>query len=69
MLLSKYWDAILTYFISPDSVYTERYMLTPQLNADGYAKSAVSNMTGFNNTQYLLVHGTGDDNGKKNAYF
>lgn len=45
-----------------DSVYTERYMLTPQLNAEGYAKSAVSNMTGFNNTQYLLVHGTGDDN-------
>lgn len=39
-------------------------MLTPQLNPDGYAKSAVSNMTGFENTRYLLVHGTGDDNGK-----
>jgi hypothetical protein len=47
-----------------DSVYTERYMLTPQLNADGYEKSAVRNMTGFNHTQYLLVHGTGDDNGR-----
>lgn len=39
-------------------------MLTPQLNADGYQRSAVNNMTGFNHTSYLLVHGTGDDNGK-----
>lgn len=39
-------------------------MLTPELNPDGYAQSAVSNMTGFENTRYLLVHGTGDDNGK-----
>lgn len=38
-------------------------MSTPQLNPDGYAASAVSNMTGFENTRYLLVHGTGDDNG------
>ncbi|CAO0801292.1 unnamed protein product [Mucor circinelloides] len=45
-----------------DSIYTERYMLTPELNPDGYAQSAVSNMTGFENTRYLLVHGTGDDN-------
>ncbi|KAI8583529.1 hypothetical protein K450DRAFT_221602 [Umbelopsis ramanniana AG] len=45
-----------------DSIYTERYMLTPQLNADGYQRSAVNNMTGFNHTNYLLVHGTGDDN-------
>ncbi|KAI8380933.1 dipeptidyl peptidase IV N-terminal region-domain-containing protein [Radiomyces spectabilis] len=46
-----------------DTVYTERYMLTPQLNAEGYANSAVTNMTGFNNAHYLLIHGTGDDNG------
>jgi dipeptidyl aminopeptidase len=39
-------------------------MLTPQLNPDGYQQSAVNNMTGFNHTNYLLVHGTGDDNGK-----
>ncbi|KAI8390805.1 dipeptidyl peptidase IV N-terminal region-domain-containing protein [Radiomyces spectabilis] len=45
-----------------DSVYTERYMLTPELNPQGYEMSAVNNMTGFQNSHYLLVHGTGDDN-------
>ncbi|GAA5809797.1 hypothetical protein MFLAVUS_003210 [Mucor flavus] len=45
-----------------DSVYTERYMKTPELNVDGYRDSAVNNMTGFNNAKYLLAHGTGDDN-------
>ncbi|KAK9720279.1 Dipeptidyl peptidase 4 [Basidiobolus ranarum] len=45
-----------------DSIYTERYMKTPQLNPDGYKNSAVKNMTGFHNAQFLLVHGTGDDN-------
>ncbi|KAI7907275.1 dipeptidyl peptidase IV N-terminal region-domain-containing protein [Cokeromyces recurvatus] len=45
-----------------DSVYTERYMKTPELNPEGYEHSAVNNMTGFRNAKYLLVHGTGDDN-------
>ncbi|ORE02181.1 hypothetical protein BCV72DRAFT_309359 [Rhizopus microsporus var. microsporus] len=45
-----------------DSVYTERYMLTPKLNPQGYNRSAVNNMAGFKNAKYLLVHGTGDDN-------
>lgn len=45
-----------------DSIYTERYMLTPELNPDGYKVSAVNNMTGFQDTNFLLVHGTGDDN-------
>lgn len=39
-------------------------MKTPQLNPDGYIQSAVNNMTGFQDTNFLLVHGTGDDNGK-----
>lgn len=47
-----------------DSVYTERYMKTPELNPVGYENSAVNNMTGFRNAKYLLAHGTGDDNGK-----
>ncbi|KAI8070450.1 dipeptidyl peptidase IV N-terminal region-domain-containing protein [Gongronella butleri] len=47
-----------------DSVYTERYMLTPKLNPEGYHQSAVNNMTGFANTKFLLVHGTADNNGK-----
>lgn len=48
-----------------DSVYTERYMKTPELNSVGYENSAVNNMTGFRNAKYLLAHGTGDDNGKR----
>ena len=35
------------------------------MNPDGYEKSAVNNMTGFNNAEYLLAHGTGDDNGNE----
>ncbi|ORX97732.1 hypothetical protein K493DRAFT_215438, partial [Basidiobolus meristosporus CBS 931.73] len=45
-----------------DSVYTERYMKTPQINPVGYRNSAVTNMTGFRNAEFLLIHGTGDDN-------
>ncbi|KAI8372297.1 dipeptidyl peptidase IV N-terminal region-domain-containing protein [Choanephora cucurbitarum] len=45
-----------------DSVYTERYMKTPELNPEGYAHSAVDKMEGFKNARYLLAHGTGDDN-------
>ena len=43
-------------------------MLTPQMNPDGYEQSAVNNMTGFNNAEYLLAHGTGDDNGNEQRY-
>lgn len=53
----------LSFWLSKDSIYTERYMLTPELNPEGYEHSAVNNMTGFENARYLLVHGTGDDNG------
>ncbi|CAO3598139.1 unnamed protein product [Absidia cylindrospora] len=45
-----------------DSIYTERYMLTPNMNVEGYQQSAVNNMTGFEHANYLLIHGTGDDN-------
>jgi dipeptidyl aminopeptidase len=45
-----------------DSIYTERYMLTPKMNEEGYNTSAVRDMAGFGNASYLLVHGTGDDN-------
>ncbi|KAJ3330231.1 hypothetical protein HDU76_006156 [Blyttiomyces sp. JEL0837] len=45
-----------------DTVYTERYMKTPQINNDGYEKSAVTNMDGFKQAEFLLVHGTFDDN-------
>ncbi|KAJ1728246.1 Dpp4p [Coemansia biformis] len=45
-----------------DSVYTERYLKTPQENASGYAGSAVTNTTGFASARFLVQHGTGDDN-------
>ncbi|KAK3941091.1 dipeptidyl aminopeptidase-like protein [Diplogelasinospora grovesii] len=46
-----------------DSIYTERYMLTPQANARGYDSSAVNNASALaQNVRFLLMHGTGDDN-------
>ncbi|KAL1923496.1 uncharacterized protein VTP21DRAFT_8476 [Calcarisporiella thermophila] len=45
-----------------DSIYTERYMKTPEANPEGYKKSAVVNTEGFGNSSFLLVHGTADDN-------
>jgi dipeptidyl aminopeptidase len=45
-----------------DSVYTERYMSTPQLNKVGYENSSVTEMDGFNHAHYALAHGSGDDN-------
>lgn len=46
-----------------DSVYTERYMHTPQENPEGYETAAVSNVTAIGHAQrFLLMHGTGDDN-------
>jgi dipeptidyl aminopeptidase B len=46
-----------------DSVYTERYMHTPQHNGKGYDSSAISNMTALsNNVRFLVMHGIADDN-------
>ncbi|KAK0632280.1 dipeptidyl peptidase IV N-terminal region-domain-containing protein [Immersiella caudata] len=46
-----------------DSIYTERYMLTPQTNEEGYASSAISNVTALaSNVRFLLMHGVADDN-------
>ncbi|KAK1749321.1 dipeptidyl peptidase IV N-terminal region-domain-containing protein [Echria macrotheca] len=46
-----------------DSIYTERYMLTPQTNPDGYQTSAVTNVTALaGNVRFLLMHGVADDN-------
>lgn len=45
-----------------DTIYTERYLQTPQLNAAGY--DDYSPITHVNKLKgnYLLIHGTGDDN-------
>jgi dipeptidyl-peptidase-4 len=45
-----------------DTIYTERYMRTPQENLDGYAESAPLAYADRLQGRLLLVHGTGDDN-------
>ncbi len=45
-----------------DSVYTERYMTTPQENASGYDENSPINHVDKLKGNYLLVHGSGDDN-------
>ncbi|MDO9274628.1 MAG: prolyl oligopeptidase family serine peptidase, partial [Lutibacter sp.] len=45
-----------------DSVYTERYMQTPQENASGYDENSPLNFADLLKGNFLLVHGSGDDN-------
>ena len=45
-----------------DTIYTERYMRTPQENPTGYDESAALTYTDSLKGSFLLVHGTGDDN-------
>lgn len=45
-----------------DTIYTERYMTTPQENPSGYDKNSPINHVEKLKGAYLLVHGTGDDN-------
>ena len=45
-----------------DSIYTERYMQTPQENASGYDQNSPINHVDKLKGKYLLIHGSGDDN-------
>lgn len=45
-----------------DTIYTERYMGTPQNNADGYKNSSPVNQASRLKGRLMLAHGTGDDN-------
>jgi dipeptidyl-peptidase 4 len=45
-----------------DTIYTERYMATPQNNAEGYEKSSVVKAANNFNGKMLLIHGAIDDN-------
>lgn len=45
-----------------DSIYTERYMQTPQENAGGYDNNSPINHVSKLKGNFLLVHGTSDDN-------
>uniref|UniRef100_A0A8C1EK98 Fibroblast activation protein, alpha n=1 Tax=Cyprinus carpio carpio TaxID=630221 RepID=A0A8C1EK98_CYPCA len=46
-----------------DAVYTERYMHRPEENMESYKNSTVTDRAkNFKSVQYMLVHGTADDN-------
>ena len=45
-----------------DSVYTERFMRTPQENAEGYDDNSPINHVDKLKGSYLLIHGSSDDN-------
>ena len=45
-----------------DSIYTERYLQTPQENPEGYDQNSPLFFADQLKGKYLLVHGTGDDN-------
>ncbi|MBK8974509.1 MAG: S9 family peptidase [Planctomycetes bacterium] len=45
-----------------DTIYTERYMSTPQLNPDGYRRSSVIEAAKDLHGHLVILHGTIDDN-------
>lgn len=45
-----------------DSIYTERYLKTPQLNPKGYDDNSPVTHAHKLKGKYLIIHGTGDDN-------
>lgn len=45
-----------------DTIYTERYLQTPQLNPSGYDENSPIMHVNKLKGNFLLIHGTGDDN-------
>lgn len=45
-----------------DTIYTERFMRTPQENPEGYDNNAPINHASKLKGKYLIIHGTADDN-------
>ena len=45
-----------------DTIYTERYMRTPEENPSGYDENSPLNFASMLQGDYLLVHGSADDN-------
>lgn len=45
-----------------DSIYTERYMDTPQANPEGYARSSIVRAAADLHGRLLIIHGTVDEN-------
>jgi len=45
-----------------DTIYTERFMRTPQMNPKGYDDNSPINMAGDLSGKLFLIHGSADDN-------
>jgi len=46
-----------------DSIYTERYMHTPQHNPSGYENATITDVKSVGeNVRFLIMHGNSDDN-------
>ncbi|KAJ9196926.1 hypothetical protein DTO164E3_4239 [Paecilomyces variotii] len=46
-----------------DSIYTERYMHTPEHNPSGYDNASISDVSALRQTvRFLVIHGVADDN-------
>lgn len=45
-----------------DNIYTERFLQTPQVNAEGYDDNSPCFFADQLDGNFLLIHGTGDDN-------
>lgn len=54
--------APVTHWKYYDNIYTERYLRTPQENPTGYEENSPLNFADQIKGNYLIVHGTADDN-------
>lgn len=54
--------APVTHWKFYDNIYTERFLKTPKLNPSGYEDNSPINFANQMKGNYLLIHGTGDDN-------
>jgi len=56
------WNLHLT-LCDTDSIYTERYMHTPQHNPSGYDNATITDVAALGqNVRFMIMHGVSDDN-------
>lgn len=54
---------MLTFPILADSIYTERYMHTPEHNPSGYDNATINDAEALGqNVRFMIMHGVSDDN-------